>query len=102
MFVYVASTAGVTPIGTDWDKAGSLIAVPGGVASIVIRPDGKTLYVTTDDTSTTVNTVIPVSTVTRKAGKPITFAPGAGSHPSPLVIMPNGKKVYVSAIWYGY
>ena len=96
-FVYVASTAGVTPIGTDYIKAGPLIAVPHGVAGMAITPDGKTLYVTTTATSMTVNTVIPVNTVTRKAGKPLTFGPGPGAHPSPLVITPDGKTVYVAS-----
>ena len=96
-FLYVASSAGVTPVGTDWNKAGKLIALQGGAASMVITPNGKTLYVTTSLTSTKVNTVIPISAVTRKAGKPITFAPGAGQNPSPLVITPNGKTVYVAS-----
>jgi len=96
-FLYVASSAGVTPIGTDWNKAGKLIAIPDGAASLVITPNGKALYATTSRTSTKVNTVIPISTSTRKAGKPITFAPGAGQHPSPLVITPDGKTVYVAS-----
>ena len=96
-FLYVASSAGVTPVGTDWDAAGKLIAIPAGVAAMVITPNGKTLYVTTRLTSAKVSTVIPISTVTRKAGKPITFAPGAGQNPSPLVITPDGKTVYVAS-----
>jgi len=96
-FVYVASTAGVTPIGTDYIKAGPLIAVPHGAAGLAITPDGKTLYVTTTAVSTSVNTVVPVNTVTRKAGKPLTFGPGPGAHPSPLVITPDGKTVYVAS-----
>jgi DNA-binding beta-propeller fold protein YncE len=95
-FVYVASTAGVTPIGTDWDKAGRLIAIPGGVAGLVITPDGKRLYGTTDGTSAKVTEVVPVSTVTRTASRPVTFSPGPGSHPSALVITPDGKTVYVA------
>jgi DNA-binding beta-propeller fold protein YncE len=96
-FVYVGSTDGVTPIGTDWDAAGKLIPVPGGVAGMVITPDGKTLYATTDAHSATVNTIIPVSTLSRRTGRPITFAPGPGSHPSALVITPDGKTVYVAS-----
>ena len=96
-FVYVASTAGVTPIGTDYIKAGPLIKVPHGVAGMAITPDGKTLYVTTTAVSTTVNTIVPVNTVTRKAGKPLTFGPGPGAHPSPLVITPDGKTLYVAS-----
>lgn len=96
-FLYVASSAGVTPIGTDWSAAGKLIAIQAGAAGMVITPDGKTLYVTTIRPVTKVNAVIPISTVTRKAGKPITFAPGAGQNPSPLVITPNGKTVYVAS-----
>jgi DNA-binding beta-propeller fold protein YncE len=96
-FVYVASTAGVTPIGTDYIKAGPLIAVPHGVGGMAITPDGKTLYVTTAATSTAVNTVVPVNTATRKAGKPVTFGPGPGAHPSPLVITPDGRTVYVAS-----
>jgi DNA-binding beta-propeller fold protein YncE len=96
-FVYAASTDGVTPIGTDFDAPGKLIAVPGGVAGMVITPDGKTLYVTTDTTSATVNTIIPVNTLTHRAERPITFAPGPGSHPSALVITPDGKTVYTAS-----
>ncbi len=96
-FVYIASTAGVTPIGTDYIKAGPLIKVPHGVAGMAITPDGKTLYVTTTAVSMTVNTIVPVNTVTRKAGKPLTFGPGPGAHPSPLVITPDGKTVYVAS-----
>lgn len=96
-FLYVASSAGVTPVSTYWNAAGELIAIKGGAAGMVITPNGETLYVTTSLTSTRVNTVIPISTATRKAGKPITFAPGAGQNPSPLVITPDGKTVYVAS-----
>lgn len=95
-FLYVASSAGVTPVGTDWDAAGKLIPIQGGVASMVITPNGKTLYVTTVRTIARVATVIPVSTVTRKAGKPIPV-PGAGQTPSTLAITPDGKTVYVAS-----
>jgi DNA-binding beta-propeller fold protein YncE len=96
-FVWVASTAGVTPIGTDSRKPGPLIPVPGGAASLVTRPDGKRLYAATGAASTARTTIIPVITSARKTGRPVTFAPGPGAHPAALAITPNGKTVYAAS-----
>lgn len=95
---------------------------------MAITPNGKTLYVTTNNNSTTRNTVTPIVTATKKAGQPTSFAPGAGGTPSPLVtpvsiatekpgraidvgptasslyvaITPNGGTVYFNGNWYGH
>lgn len=94
---YIASTAGVTPVSTTTSTAGRLIPLKNGAASMVITPNGKSLYVTSHNPSTTRNTVTPISTATGKAGKPITFTPGVGSSPSPLVVTPDGKTLYVAS-----
>jgi DNA-binding beta-propeller fold protein YncE len=96
-FVWVASSAGVTPIGTDFRKPGPLIPVPGGAASLVARPDGKRLYAATDTASATVTTVVPIITSARKTSHPVTFAPGPGAHPAALAITPDGKTVYAAS-----
>lgn len=54
---------------------------------IVITPDGKTAYVTSDD-----DLVMPIATATNTPGKPIEV----GRHPDGIAITPDGKTVYVA------
>jgi DNA-binding beta-propeller fold protein YncE len=64
------------------------ILLPGGRQFMAITPNGKTLYVGGDEP----NAVIPVSTVTDTAGKPIQMGRQV---PSQILITPNGKTAYV-------
>ncbi len=64
------------------------ILLPGGRQFMAITPNGKTIYVGGDEP----NAVIPVSTVTDMAGKPIQFGRQV---PSQILITPNGKTAYV-------
>jgi len=84
----------VTPI--QGKTAGPAITVGDEPSAIAITPDGKTAYVSTGYPSS----VVPVSTSTNTAGKPIELArpdnPGGGQ----IVITPDGKTAYVLAGTY--
>ena len=63
------------------------IWIYGQPRSMVITPDGKTLYVSNfarDD-------VLPISVATFEAGRAIKAGPG----PGPMVITPNGRSLFV-------
>ncbi len=89
--VYVVNSGGpqisdpgtVTPIPARTDTAGKAIKVGLGPRAIAITPDGKTAYVASN------SGVIPISTATNTAGKPIKGLDG------PIAITPNGKTAYV-------
>ena len=88
----------LTPINTATNTPGKRIYLNGlgGDGFIAITPDGKTAYVSTGYPSS----VVPVSTTTNTAGKPIELArpdnPGGGQ----IVITPDGKTAYVLAGTY--
>ena len=85
---YVASFAGVTPINTATNKAGTPIKAGSGPFAIAITPDGKTAYVANADSGT----VTPIRTATNKALKAIKVGVG----PTDIAITPDGKTAYVS------
>jgi DNA-binding beta-propeller fold protein YncE len=82
----------IIPVNLTTDAPGQAIHISGDLFDIAITPDGKTIY------AETTAGVVPVSTITRKAGKLITF--GSGHFPDQMVITPDGKTVYVVADSY--
>jgi DNA-binding beta-propeller fold protein YncE len=82
-----SGSATVTPISTATNKPGKAIkAGPIAFLTVVITPNGKTVYVASS------LGVIPIRTATNKPGKTIKVA---GS-PGLIAITPNGKTVYVT------
>ena len=57
-----------------------------------MTPDGKTLYVTNYE-GRPVDTIVPISTATNTAGKPIRV----GSPADALAITPDGKTLYAAS-----
>jgi DNA-binding beta-propeller fold protein YncE len=68
--------------------AGQFLPTP-GMSGAAVAPDGRTAYVTAG------RSVVPVSLVTGKAGKPIEI-PGLGG--GPISITPNGHTAYVGIL----
>jgi DNA-binding beta-propeller fold protein YncE len=81
----------VTPIDTATNTAGRNIKVGRTPSSIVITPDGKTLYAVGN------TTLFPISTATNTVGKPIYVAARLGTN-STVAITPDGKTVYVGGV----
>jgi DNA-binding beta-propeller fold protein YncE len=92
--LYVGSKGIVTRISTATNTAGPPINVHVDVASMVITPDGKTLYVADDNTGV----VVPVSTATNTPGKPIKVGRDSAITDQTLAITPNGKTLYVAEV----
>ncbi len=91
--LYVLTGVGaVRPIPTATDRPGKTIPVGNGQI-MAITPDGKTIYVGDDYVSEEEPkpAVVPVSTVTDTASKPILM----GEVPSQILITPDGKTAYV-------
>ncbi|HEX3958338.1 MAG TPA: YncE family protein [Trebonia sp.] len=90
--VYVLSGEGnLYAIANATRVRGKRIQLPGGRQFMAITPNGKTIYVSGDEP----NAVIPVSTVTDTAGKPIQFGRQV---PTQILITPNGKTAYVTGL----
>ncbi len=66
-------------------KAGKPIKVGYGPLSLVITPNGKTVYVADSGPGY----VTPINVATNKPGKPINI----GSNPFTLAVTPDGKTV---------
>jgi YVTN family beta-propeller protein len=99
--VYVSNGRGatVTPIATATSTPGPPIPVGRGPGLIAITPDGKTAYVTSNE-----SIVVPIDTATGKPGPPITVGvnrPGLHDQPDGIAITPDGKTVYVTNIGSG-
>lgn len=92
-YVLVASSAGVTPIGTHFNKAGPLVPIPGGAASMAF---GFYLWVSAGKPPANRTEIFPLPTV-RHTDKPVTFAPGPGAGPAPLVYSPYTKNLYAGS-----
>ena len=75
-------------------RTGSLVTipVPGGADSMVLSPDGTTLYVSAGD-----DTIVPVAAATARPGHPIQLPPGQakGAMPDYLALTANGKILYM-------
>ena len=93
-YVWVASSAGLTAIGTHFNKAGPLIPIPGGVASVAL---GFGLWVTAGKPPANRTEVFLISDTAMRAGKPVTFAPGPGAGPAPLVYSGYTKNLYAAS-----
>src|SRR5580704_11744222 len=91
VIVYVVSgtiaAGAVTPVNTRTHIAGSPIVIGGGAQSIVVTPNGKTVYVPNG----VLNTVTPIRTAANTALPPIPV----GSEPFAMVVTPNGRIVFV-------
>jgi DNA-binding beta-propeller fold protein YncE len=97
--VYVLTGVGVVrPIPAATGRPGKSIPVGDGQI-MAITPDGKTIYVGDDYISgeEPKPAVVPVSTVTDTAGKPIQLR----EVPSQILITPNGKTAYVLGLAAG-
>ena len=99
--VYVSNGRGgtVTPIVTAANTPGPPIPVGLGPGLIVITPDGRTAYVTSDE-----SIVVPIDTATGTPGPPIRVGvdrPGLHDQPDGIAITPDGKTVYVANIGSG-
>lgn len=94
--VYVSNGRGgtVTPIATTTNTPGPPIPVGRGPGLIVTTPDGKTAYITSDE-----SIVVPIDTATGTPGPPITVGvnrSGLHDQPDGIAITPDGKTVYVA------
>ena len=91
VIVYVVSgdvaAGAVTPVDTRTHIAGPPIVIGGGAQSILVTPNGKTVYVPNG----LLNTVTPIRTATNTARPPIPV----GGGPFALVVTPDGRTVYV-------
>jgi YVTN family beta-propeller protein len=99
--VYVSNgRAGtMTPVAAATNTPGPPIPVGRGPGLIVITPDGKTAYVTSDE-----SIVVPIDTATNTPGPPIAVGvnrPGLHDQPDGIAITPDGKTVYVANIGSG-
>ena len=99
--VYVSNGRGgtVTPIATATNTPGLPIPVGRGPGLIVITPDGRTAYVTSNESA-----VVPIDTATGTPGAPIRVGvdrPGLHDQPDGIAITPDGKTVYVANIGSG-
>jgi YVTN family beta-propeller protein len=79
----------VIPVSASTYQVGKRVTVGILPATMLITPDGKTLYVGDWDSGT----VTPIRAATSTAGKPIKT--GAGSFAVTMAITPNGKTVYI-------
>ena len=89
--LYVLGDASVVPVNVRTLSAGLPIAAcPSGACGfeMAITPDGKTLYVPDFHAGT----VVPLSTVTHRAGEPIKV----GAIPWAVVVTPDGRTVLVA------
>jgi DNA-binding beta-propeller fold protein YncE len=81
-----AGKISVTPVNLATDNPGRpILRTKDDPLSMVVAPDGKTLYVGTD------HGVMPVSTATGKVGKTV-----GGRPAEEMVITPDGKTVYIA------
>jgi hypothetical protein len=92
--VYVSNGRGdtVTPIAAATGTPGPPIPVGPAPGEIVVTPDGKTAYITTDDP-----VVVPIATATNTAGPPIRIGvnrPGLSDKPVAIAITPDGNTAY--------
>ena len=97
--LYVLTGVGaVRPVPSTTDRPGKTIPVGNGQI-MAITPDGKTIYVGDDYVSQAQPkpAVVPVSTVTDTAAKPILLE----QVPSQILITPNGKTAYVLGLAAG-
>ena len=97
----LARFATVTPVSTATNKVGR--ADPhrrrGPDWRLAITPDGKTVYVASDDEGSP-GTVTPVSTATNTAGKPIHVGAPIEIEGAPIEIAltPDGRTLYGAAL----
>jgi len=99
--VYVSNGRGgtVTPIAAATNTPDPPIPVGAGPGLIVITPDGRTAYVTSDE-----SIVVPIDSATGTPGEPIGVGvdrPGLYDQPDGIAITPDGKTVYVANIGSG-
>ncbi len=99
--VYVSNGRGgtVTPIDTATNTPGPPIPIGRGPGLIAMTPDGRTAYVTSDE-----SIVAPIDTATGTPGAPIRVGvtgPGLHDQPDGIVITPDGRTVYVANIESG-
>jgi hyaluronoglucosaminidase len=78
----------VTPIRTADNTPGKPIKVGASRDAIAVTPDGRTVYVASQDTST----VTPIPTATDTPGKPLKV----GRLPRVIATTPDGKTAYVA------
>jgi hyaluronoglucosaminidase len=89
--LYVLGDASVIAVNVRTCSAGPPIpACPSGACGdeMALAPDGRTLYVPDFNAGT----VVPLSTVTHRAGKPIRV----GAFPDAVVVTPDGRTVLVA------
>lgn len=99
--VYVSNGRGdtVTPIVAATGTPGPPIPVGPAPGEIVVTPDGKTAYITTDDP-----VVVPIATATGTPGPPIRVGvnrPGLSDKPVAIAITPDGNTAYAANIGSG-
>jgi DNA-binding beta-propeller fold protein YncE len=97
-YVWVASSRGVTAIGTDFNKAGPLIPITSGAASLAIKPNSFSVWATAGNPPANRTEIVPIGTSPpMQKGKLITFSPGPGAGPAPLVYSPYTKNLYTAS-----
>jgi DNA-binding beta-propeller fold protein YncE len=100
---YVEGPTGtVIPISTATNSPGKPIPVPmPGYRpfDITMNPDGKTAYLTFSWSigSSFSGSILPISTATNTAGKPIRVASGTRPYVDGIVFSPDGKTAYAAA-----
>jgi YVTN family beta-propeller protein len=89
----------VTPIDTATNTPGAPIPVGPSAGLIVMAPDGRTAYVTSDE-----SIVVPIDTATGTPEAPIRVGvtgPGLHDQPDGIAVTPDGRTVYVANIGSG-
>jgi len=99
--VYVSNGHGdtVTPIAAATGTPGPPIPVGPAPGEIVVTPDGKTAYITTDDP-----VVVPIATATGTPGPPIRVGvnrSGLSDKPVAIAVTPDGNTAYAANIGSG-
>ena len=101
---FVRNYDSVTPISVLGRLAQATIPMPvfspgqtPATSGTAITPDGRTAYVTSEDSVGDVDTVTPIDVRTRVAGDPITV----GQFSSGVAVTPDGRTVYVVDSGFG-
>jgi DNA-binding beta-propeller fold protein YncE len=101
-----AVAGGVVPVNLVAGSVGRKITVP-GAQDLVITPDGRTVYVLTQQDASRrgaqyygSHPVVPIDTATNTALRPVKIS--AGGLADSIAVSPDGKTIYVATFWVNH